>query len=252
MHAILIIAADNRTKVVEELLPDMLRLLAANIRSGLTIDKALLVSARPEFGPLERELKIASKETLSGVTIDTALFKICDTFNSKILKRSVELLSEGLKRGGDLAKLLEGLSDDIRQVKILKKDINAMVMMYVIFIFFAAGIGAPLLYSVSGFLVNTMGKIGTAINLEEALPAVSGSIPMGVPKLSVIDPQFLDTYSLISLGVTAVFGGLLIGLVQEGTERAGLRFIPILLVISILIYFVSKGVVMGFFGDIGI
>ena len=252
MHTILILAADNRTKLVEELLPDVLRLVAANLRSGLTIDKALLVSARPEFGPLERELKTASKETLSGVTIDTALLKISETFNSKLLKRSVELLSEGLKRGGNLAKLLESLSDDIRQIKLLKKDVNAMVMLYVIFIFFAAGIGAPLLYSVSGFLVSTMGKIGTQIDIDEAIPIVSGSMPIGTPKLAVIDPQFLDTYSLVSLAVTAIFGGLLIGLVQEGTERAGLRFIPVLLVVSIALYYFSKTVIFHFFGAVGV
>ena len=250
MHAVLILAADNRTRVVEELLPDVLRLLAANIRSGLTIDKALLVSARPEFGPLERELRTASKETLSGVTIDTALFKISDTFNSKLLKRSVELLSEGLKRGGDLARLLESLSDDIRQIKILKKDVQAMVMLYVIFIFFASGIGAPLLYAVSGFLVNTMGRIGTEIELEDMLANVGGRLPISVtPRLTMVDPQFLDTYALTSLMVTAVFGGLLIGLVQEGTERAGLRFIPMILVVSVLIYFASKAVIMNFFGS---
>lgn len=250
MHGMLIVAADNRTKLVEELLPDMLMLLAANIRSGLTIDKALLVSARPEFGPLEKELKTASKETLSGVTIDRALFKICDTFNSKILKRSVELLSEGLKRGGNLPKLLESLSDDIRQIKILRKDVHAMVMMYVIFIFFAAGIGAPLLYSISGFLVNTMSKIGAAAEIEEALPVVGGRMPLSAPQLTRISSQFLDTYALIALSITSVFGGLLIGLVQEGSERAGIKFIPLLLTISISLYIISKTLIIAAFGGI--
>lgn len=240
MHVILIMGSDSRVRKVEEILPDMLRLLAANIRSGLTIDKALLVSARPEFGSLEKELKIASKETLSGITIDNALFQISDTFNSRLLNRSVELLSEGLKRGGDLAKLLESLSDDIRQIKTLKKEVNAMVMMYVIFIFFAVGIGAPLLYAISGFLVTTMGKIGELIDVEDVLPEIQGSIPMSTPQLGNIDAEFLDFYSIVALSVTSIFGGILIGLVQEGKESAGFRYIPILLILSMAIYFVTK------------
>jgi archaellum biogenesis protein FlaJ (TadC family) len=40
--------------------------------------------------------------------------------------------------------------------------------------------------------------------------------------------------------ITSVFGGLLIGLVDEGSERAGLRFIPILLGLSLCVYFVSR------------
>lgn len=240
MHGILIVATDNRAKLVEELLPDALMLLAANIRSGLTIDKALLVSARPEFGPLEKEFRIAAKETLSGVTIENALFKISETFNSSILDRSVELLSEGLKRGGDLAKLLENLSDDIRQIKMLKKDVHAMVLMYAIFIFFAAGIGAPLLYSISGFLVKTMGEIGAAVGAEESLPTFTGRMPLAVPHLTQISAEFLDMYALLALSITSIFGGLLIGLVQEGSERAGLRFIPFVVFVSISVYFISK------------
>jgi len=250
MHGMMIIIADSRTKLVEELLPDVLRLLAANIRSGLTIDRALLVAARPEFGPLEKELTTASKETLSGVTIDKALFNISDTFNSRLLKRSVELLSEGLKRGGDLAKLLESLSDDIRQIKILRKDVHAMVMMYVIFIFFAAGIGSPLLYSISGFLVNTMAKIGEAIQIEEALPTFKGQLLITSPELTKIEPEFIDMYSIIAMTITSIFGGLLIGLVQEGSERAGIRFIPVLFFMSISIYLVAKMLITSAFGGL--
>lgn len=248
MHGILIVISDTRAKIVEEILPDVLRLLAANLRSGLTIDKALLVSARPEFGPVERELKTASKETLSGVTIDNALMKISDTFNSKILVRAIELLAEGISRGGNLPALLENLSDDIRQMKTLKKEITALVTMYVIFIFFASGIGAPLLYAVSGYLVQTLGKMGGGVKAQEALGMVGGStLPITGFQIN-IEPEFLDTYSLIAMAITSIFGGILIGLVQEGSERAGLKFIPILLLLSLGIYFASKILVIKLLG----
>jgi len=226
----------------------MLRLLSANIRSGLTIDKALLVSARPEFGPLERELKTASKETLSGMTIDNALFKIAYTFNSKILRRAIELLSEGINRGGNLPSLLENLGDDIRQMKVLKKEISALVTMYVIFIFFAAGIGAPLLYAVSGFLVQTLSKMGTGIENRQALGMLGGRLPVTAFQITEIEPTFLDMYSLLAMMITSVFGGLLIGLVQEGSERGGLRFIPILFLLSLGIYSASKIIVASMLG----
>lgn len=247
MHGILIVISDSRAKIVEEILPDVLRLLAANLRSGLTIDKALLVSARPEFGPVERELKTASKETLSGVTIDNALMKISDTFSSRILVRAIELLSEGISRGGNLPALLENLSDDIRQMKTLKKEITALVTMYVIFIFFASGIGAPLLYAVSGFLVQTLGKMGGGVEAEEALGMVGGTLPITGFQIN-IEPEFLDTYSLIAMLITSVFGGILVGLVQEGSERAGLKFIPVLLLLSLGVYFASKILVVKLLG----
>jgi len=248
MHGILVVISDNRTKVVEEIIPDALRLISANIRSGLTIDKALLVSARSEFGPLEKEIRSAAKGTLSGESIENALKKIADKFNSKILSRSMELLVEGIMRGGDVPKLLDSLGEDIRQIRILKKEVSALVMVYAIFIFFASSVGAPVLYAVSGHLVNTMTEIGSTIDVKQSFGALGGKLPLSSFKSVEITPEFLDMYSLLAMSVISIFGGILIGLIQEGRESAGLKFTPFLLIISLTIYFVAKSVVTSTFG----
>lgn len=249
MHGILIITIDNRNKFVEEILPDMLRLLSANIRSGLMIDKALLLTARPEFGFFGEDIKRAAKDVFSGETIDNALRKIVKKFDSKILKRSIDLLVEGISRGGNLPNLLDSLAEDIRQVKVLKKEISSIVMMYVIFIFIAVGIGAPLLYAVSGFLAETMGKLGGKISAEGSAFVAIPSIGFRPTEMRV-SPEFMSIYSALALTVTSIFGGMLIGLVQEGSERAGLKFVPVLLTLSLIIYFITKIVIAKTFGGI--
>ncbi len=50
-------AGDSKARFVEKILPDALQLIASNMKSGLTTEKALLVSSRPEFGALAIELK---------------------------------------------------------------------------------------------------------------------------------------------------------------------------------------------------
>jgi MFS-type transporter involved in bile tolerance (Atg22 family) len=47
-------------------------------------------------------------------------------------------------------------------------------------------------------------------------------------------------YSILSLTVTSIFGGILIGLIQEGEEKAGLRYIPLLLLFSLSIFFLAR------------
>lgn len=247
MHGILIIISDNRTKVVEEILPDALRLVSANIKSGLTIDKALIVSARPEFGPLEKGIRSAAKETLSGESVENALKKIGEKFNSRILGRSIELLTEGIRRGGDLPRLLDSLGEDIRQARILRKEVSALVMIYAIFIFFASSIGAPVLYAVSGYLVSTMSEIGSSVDARQSIGSLGGRIPLSSFRVAEITPDFLTTYSVLAMTITSIFGGLLIGLIQEGKETAGLKFTPLLLIISFAIYFVTKNVVANAF-----
>ena len=79
------ITAESKARFVERILPDALQLIASNIRAGLTTERALIVSARPEFGPLELELKQASKRILTGTPMQDALAELSRKFNSKIL-----------------------------------------------------------------------------------------------------------------------------------------------------------------------
>jgi len=250
MHGFLIIISDNRTKLVEEIIPDALRLVSANIRSGLTIDKALLVSARSEFGPLEKEIRSAAKETLSGGSVEDSLGKIADKFNSKILRKSIELLTEGIRRGGDVPRLLDSLAEDIRQIKILRKEVNAIVMIYVIFIFLASAFGAPLLYAVSGYLVKTMSDIGTTIDVRQSFATAGGRIPLSTFNVSEINAEFLDMYAILAMIITSVFSGIFIGLIQEGRESSGLKFTPVLIFISLAVYFITKNLITNAFNII--
>jgi hypothetical protein len=245
MHVLPMMVADKRAKFADEVLPDALRLISSNIRSGLTPDKALLLSARPEFGPLEKEIRTSAKLTVSGEPIESAVQAITKRINSKTLKYCVDLLTEGIIRGGNLPSLLDGLANDIRQTKILKKEVQAIVMMYAIFIFFAAGIGAPLLYGISSFLVKTMQEIGGKATVSSNLPSGMKFMTFQEIKLT---PEFLMIYVSISLGVTALFGGMLVGLIQEGSEKAGLKYIPVLLALSLSIFFLTRMVVERMFG----
>jgi hypothetical protein len=247
MHAVLIVVSDRIADFVDDILPDALRLISANIRSGFTPDKALLLSARPEFGPLEKQIIKTAKLTLSGEPLEGAIQVLPKNINSSAIKRSVDLLVEGMQRGGNIANLLDGLSDDIRQNKILKKEVQAFVMVYAIFIFFAAGIGAPLLYGISSYLVETMKELGGSINVNTPMP---GSVKFMAFTGIKVETEFLMLYMISAITVTSVFGGLIMGLIQEGSEKAGLKFIPILFIISITMFFLVRTFVTKIFGII--
>ena len=244
LNSVVILISDARSKAVEEVLPDALLLMAANIRSGLPPDKSLLLAARPEFGPLEVEIRSAAKRTISGKPFDESLKGMSEKVDSKLLKRSVNMIIEGIRKGGELGSLLEQTAEDIRQAKVLLKEVSAYVLMYVIFIFFAAAMAAPLLYATSTYLVETMGKIGGAMP-EADIPTPQ---QMGALKITKVQMsgEFLQIYSLISLTITSVFGGLIIGLIRDGHEKAGIKFIPLFFILSIGVFFVSKNLIGSF------
>ena len=72
----LILAVDRRRNFVENVLPDALELTAANIRSGFIPSKALLLSARNEFGPLAEAIKRSGKEIMTGKSLADGLNQI--------------------------------------------------------------------------------------------------------------------------------------------------------------------------------
>ncbi len=234
----LMLSADSKKKFVENVLPDALQLMSSNIRAGITVDKAFILAARPEFGPLEAEIRRVGKETMAGRDLVDSLRGMTVRINSTNLDRSIDLIIHSIRSGGQLADLLDQTANDLRDQQIVQKEISASVLMYVLFVFIAIGLGAPMLFSMSAFLVNLLSEMST--NIAAGMPegeAIQGApISMGS---SDIDPGFIRNFALLSMAVSSIFGGIVMGLIMGGEEKSGLKFIPLLVVISISLFFIG-------------
>ena len=244
----LILSADSKAKFVENVLPDALQLMASNMRAGLTTDKALLLSARPEFGILAGEIRRIGKETMAGKNFSDSLKKITERVKSKGLERSIELIVHSLKSGGQMADLLDQTADDMRDQQIIEKEVSASVLMYAFFIVIAVGIGAPTLFAMSSFLVKllTTNLMLIAKEMPKGL-SVGGSLPIAISKIN-ITPEFVRMYSMLSLGASSLFGSIIIGLILKGEEKEGLKYFPLLLIISIGLFLVIISVLESVLG----
>ena len=225
------------------MLPDALRLISSNLRAGLIPEKALLMSARPEFGPLSEQINEAGKFLIVGRQIKDAFEAIPLKINSSVLRKTSNLIVEGIVKGSSLSLLLEGLADDIKSTSMLKKEIKAQVTAYSMFIFLALGFGAPLLYSASLFLTETLIGLGTVLP-DEAM--ATGAIQLTMSGVS-LSKEFLLYYSIAMMIISSIFGGILIGLIQEGRELAGLKYIGMLLVIDMTLFYIIKFIILSSF-----
>jgi archaeal flagellar protein FlaJ len=244
----LILRSDAKAKFVEEILPDVLQLMSSNLRAGMTTDKALLLSARPEFGPFQDEINQIGKEITIGKDLGDALLGVNERINSERLKKTMTLIVSGLKSGGELASLLDQAAKNLRKQMLVDSKIRANVMMYVIFIFIAVCFGAPFLFGLSSFLVEVLTQNLADIQMPETTMM---DFPMTFSEIS-IDIGFVINFSLIFIATSAIFGSLIIGSISKGKEREGLKFLPILLALSIgiflLLRFIIKNVLGGLFG----
>lgn len=246
-------ASESKGRFVEKILPDALQLIASNMKSGLTTEKALLVSARPEFGPLEIEFKEASKKMMAGERTEIALKEMPDKIRSKIFKKTIWLITEGINSGGGMANLLIQLSDDLREQNALQEEVKGNVSMYVILIFFASIVGAPLMFGISSFIVKIMSKQMESIGgiSQESMAAVSSQGGFGVGAGGMaIQPEFIFLFSLITLAVISVFGSLTIGIINTKSEKGGIKYIPLMLISSYIIYFIISLVLEGSFSSL--
>ncbi|MBS3099532.1 type II secretion system F family protein [Candidatus Pacearchaeota archaeon] len=237
----------NDIKKMELAFPDFVALMAANLRAGLTVDRALLMSSRKEFAPLDKEISSLGKEIITGKEISRALedMAMARRIESDEIKKTVLLIISGIRSGGNLSVLLEQVSSNMRERVFVKKRAASNVLMYVIFIFFAVSLGAPILFGLSSVLVEVLTNIVSGLPSDQSL---SVNLPFSLTEINV-SPEFILYFALFFMVSTAFFAALVLGLVSKGKEREGLKFIVPMIVLSIAIFFMARIVILRYFTD---
>ncbi len=233
-----------RIKKLENVFPDFLQLMSSNLKAGMTVDRAMLLSSRPEFSPLDEEILNTGKDIATGKDIEQAFINMSKRIGSEKINKVILLLISGIRSGGDLAVLLEETSTSIRQREFLEKKASSNVTMYVIFIFVAVSFSAPALFSLSTVLVELM----TAIFSE--LPVTStANLPFTLSKIN-ISTNFVNYFSLVFIIIIDILASLILGLINKGEEKQGLKYLPFILIISLAVFFLAKKVISSFMGGL--
>jgi Flp pilus assembly protein TadB len=247
-YIIISIAAEKRKKEMEKVLPDALLLISANVKSGLNIEKAFLLSARDEFGPLAEELRTTAMEMFGGKPMDEALSDMEGRLKSELFSETIKLLRDGISSGGNTAELLESSAEDIRNSMELREEINSNIRMYTIFIMMAAVVGAPLLFSISVYMSQTTADMWSGTSMGD-MKAV-GSIGLSFQKPSV-NTEFFQSFAVMAIIVINFFASLIMSEIKNANIKEGAKYIPILITVSVgLFYLIKNGIaaVMGGFG----
>ncbi len=250
IYVAVLLSADARRAKVEETLPDFLVLAAANVRAGMTIDQALWYAAKPEFGLLSDEVQVVAKRSFGGVPFNQAIDHLAVRFSSRSVRRTVSLIKQGLASGGQIAEILERTAEDVRNMQIIKKEIAASLLMYVIFIVFAAAIGTPFLFSVSSKLIALLENVFAQIP-DTASTATMGSSSFIRPQPPIVSSYQFFIFVLLSTLVTAICSSMMIGCIQKGSKREGIKYLPFMLACGLIIFFIVSAVLDQFVHGIG-
>ncbi len=239
---------DDRRREVDSALPDFLQLAAANVRAGMQLDKALWYAAKPEFGILAKEIELASKRVFSGETIEDSLNLLTMRFRSRYLQRTVELVKEGSQSGGEMARILEQTAIDLRNMQLMQKEIGASMVMYSIFIGFAAAVGAPFLYVVSFKLISLFEQLWS----QKTYSGITSPLIQLKPTAPGLTSAEFALFSLALVIVTGSIASVIIAVIQTGRKSSFVRYILPFLFTSVIVFYVGRFVIDRLFGSVSL
>lgn len=116
-------------------LPFALRQMSTELRAGIGLHDSMRSIATSGYGPLSEEFSRALEEIRYGETTEKALLDMSERINSPGLERAVYQITRTLASGGDLAKTLGVIADDIAyelrmKLKDYSQKLNSFTMIY--------------------------------------------------------------------------------------------------------------------------
>jgi len=229
--------ADMRREAVESVLPDFLVLVASNMRSGMSLDQAMWQASSPEFGILAIEVRKAIKESFAGTPLDEALAKLAKRIHSQFFQRTIDILRQAIKSGGEIARVLEKTSDEARNFYITKREVRASLIVYVIFLVFAASLGVPFLLAVSQKMLEVLySAFSIAVGGVDITASVVKGLNVGMPPVT---PKDFYYFSLILIFISNFLTAFIIGATYTGNKSDGIRYLPFMLFLAYAVFFLS-------------
>ncbi|MBN1940621.1 MAG: type II secretion system F family protein [Candidatus Diapherotrites archaeon] len=97
----------KKERDIEKNLIFALRTMLIEIKSGVTLFDAMQLIANSKYGQLSKEFKKAVDEINTGAMYDEALQRLATANPSPYFRKSIWHLVNGMKAGGDIAKIIE-------------------------------------------------------------------------------------------------------------------------------------------------
>lgn len=207
---------NKRQKELETKFLEFVRSLVENVRTGVSIPQAIVYAARTNYGALTPYVKKLANQIEWGFPLHTALTTFANDTKNPVIKRSVAIVIEAEKSGGDIGSVLDSVTQSVWEVKKIKDERKSnaytqTIQGYIIYFFFVAIMIVMQLYlipklsTIGGELGSGLGTIGVS-----GLGGTGGEIEFG-------------SIFIATIVVQGVFAGLMLGKFAEGDFKSGFK-----------------------------
>lgn len=233
----------KRTKEMEEALPDYLTLVSTSLKGGYSFESSLWSAIKPEFGVLAKEIGLVSKKVMTGNDVAEALDEFSRKYESPILRRSMALIIGEVESGGRIVDVIDRVIENLKKTKQLKQEMAASTLTYMIFIASLVMFVMPVLFALSFVLFTIitgfMGKLTSQISTQ--------SMAMFSLREPGIDPRDFRIFSVLAITIISSCAAVIVSIIEKGDLRAGIKYFPLFIVTSLVVYYVALKTLGGIF-----
>jgi flagellar protein FlaJ len=216
------------------LTPIFLNKLASANESGMSIYRAITMLAKTDTSPLKKEIRKIKANLEWGVSLGDALIRFANRLKIFEVSRTIALLNEALKSSGNVTEVLTTSAKDASSAELLRRERATSMFTYVVIIYVSFFVFIGIVYIIASTFLSTLAQAAAQVQ-------ASG----GASQISILKNVDVETYRNVFMHAAifqGLFGGLVAGVMGEGSISAGMKHS----LIMVLIAYVGFSVMFGY------
>ena len=237
LPVILRIMKENRiSQEKEEMFLEFSRNLVESVKTGTPVSKSIVNMVDKDYGALTIHIKKLANQISLGIPLNTALNVFANDANNSMISRSLTLIGQAERAGGDIGEILEAVADAVSMTDKLKKERKSMISSlvsqgYIIFLVFMVIILVLQFQIVP--MVSGIGDLGGSLGFG------GGGASAANLDVKVLQSEVSNAFLYLIL-VQGFFTGLVIGKLAEGNFKSGIKHSFSLMFLSFIISTVAN------------
>jgi archaeal flagellar protein FlaJ len=221
----------SRIRKIDAVFPDFVRDLSSSRRAGMTFTKAILFTSKGSYGLLTKEIKKIAQQISWGSSVEEALTDFSKRINTTSVRRTISLIIEASRSGGNVADVLDVAAEDALEIKQLEGERRVNMLSYVVVIYVAMLVFMAIIAILAGVFIPTI----TGSSAEGLSTTLGGGNLIG--QETIIQVFYFATLAQ-SMGT-----GLVAGIFEDGNVQSSVKHIFILVFISWFVFKFVLGVI---------
>lgn len=243
---------------IEFAYPNFLRDLSDATKAGLPLHKAVIALKNNDYGPLTEEVNVMANQLSWNIDLIKVLEQSKDRLNrSPTLKKTIRILIETYKSGGEVSEILDTLSNTLITIQETNKERKSSLKQYVIAMYVISLVFIGIIIAINKLMIPIF---ETSTSTPDSPLGIGGSNPcnfciygltlecfpckiysgvcsvFGVDTVS-ISCYYLSLFFCMSV-VQSITGGLVAGQIGEGSVKAGFKHSLILVSITVATFMI--------------